>query len=69
MSAEPQNATIISELTGDVIGGRIERRLENGSVVILFAGMERTGKPLTPDDITDIEADRWTGEPLLRAQR
>lgn len=64
-----QTATIISDLTGNVIGGRVVESSDDGTVVILFAGMERAGKRLTSADIKSIEAGEWTGTPLLRAQR
>lgn len=62
-------AAIISDLTGDVIGGRVLESSADGAVVILFAGMERSGQRLTSDDIKLIEAGEWTGTPLLRQQR
>lgn len=69
--AEPkvEVATIISSATGAVIGGRLLARHPSGSVTILFAGIELEGKPLTHEDILEIEAGRWTGEPKLKAQR
>lgn len=62
-------ATIISELTGAVIGGRVSERRDDGTVVIMFAGMDRFGSPLSHQDILSIEAGTWSGEPLLRSQR
>lgn len=63
------SATIISATTGAVIGGRVLTRHPDGAVTILFAGIERHGTPLTHDDILEIEAGRWKGEPKLKAQR
>lgn len=62
-------ATIISSATGAVIGGRVAARHPDGAVTILFAGIELQGNPLTREDILEIEAGRWVGEPKLKAQR
>lgn len=62
-------ATIISSATGAVIGGRVAARHPDGAVTILFAGIELQGKPLTHEDILEIEAGRWIGDPKLKAQR
>ncbi|WP_299969330.1 hypothetical protein [uncultured Roseobacter sp.] len=67
--AKIDTASIISDLTGDVIGGRVLQRSDDGRVVILFAGMERSGVALSNDDILSIEAGTWTGTPLLRSHR
>lgn len=53
---KPTTARIISPLLGRIIGGVIAERHEDGDVTILFAGMQKKGRPLSHEDILRIEA-------------
>lgn len=52
---------IISNLTGNLIGGKIAAVHEEGEITILFAGMHRRGVGLSLDDILAVEDGTYEG--------
>ena len=55
-----KTARIISAETGGLIGGLLHREHENGGVTILFGGLKRRGRPLSQEDVLEIEAGKET---------
>ena len=58
---KPTVGRIISNLTGELIGGKIAAVHEAGEITILFAGMHRRGVGLSLDDIAAVEAGTYEG--------
>ena len=41
--------------SGRIVGGPVAERHDNGEVTILWAGMRKRGRPITPDEMRAIE--------------
>ncbi|MBF9051918.1 hypothetical protein GTA62_18540 [Roseobacter sp. HKCCD9010] len=54
----PRTAAIVSPFAGRLIGGLRARAHDNGDVSILFGGLEKRGKPLSPQELQRIEDKR-----------
>lgn len=59
-----KTATIISPVTGRLIGGLRYRMHEDGDVTILFGGLKRRGRPMSREEILEIEAGKGARDGL-----